>query len=296
MLSDWPEVLETLHSRHRANTPNFFQDRTLADFVTDLALADRTPFLLAAYTRYRELGPPSEEFDSEHNFKSSIYSILISLLLSSQVDATEDAACAILRASFHFCGHGGDVLAPIRLAERAFTGKPYTAQLFDAALVYRQTLKGLAAVQAQLAKQELSWILWHDPRHPEKHCWTRVIQLSLAVMPRDEAFAWQWMLRHTTHALNRPCGKIWLVEAERRMELLGANRYRDRLDQWFVFPRGEPIRLSPAGSNVLRLVVSYGALAPKALPALSRLKSVKWAAPANARKVMTSLAWLQERR
>ena len=58
---------------------------------------------------------------------------------------------------------------------------------------------------------------------------------------------------------------------------------------WFVFS-GEPVRLSPAGSNILRLLVSYGVFVPTALPVLGRLNSVNWANPDTARKVLTSLA------
>ena len=151
-------------------------------------------------------------------------------------------------------------------------------------------------MQAQLAKQELSWTLWHDQRHPEKHCWTRALQLSLAAMPRDEAFAWQWMLRHTTHASSQARGRTWLSEAERRLEQLGARCYRTRLEQWFVFPEKECVRLNPPGSNMLRILVSYGAVVPAALPVLERLSGVNWATPDTAHKVMTGLAWLQKRK
>ena len=296
MLSAWSTLLESLRKRHRAKTLNLVQVPTLADYVARLPLPDRIPLLLAAYDRYRQLGPPPEEFCSEHYFESSVYSLVISQLLASQLDATESDVCAILHASFHLCGHGDDVLAPIRLAEKTFAGKPYTVNLFDAARAYRKTLQGLTAVQSQLAKQELDWMLWHDARRPEKRCWTRKLQLSLAAMPSGEAFAWQWMLRHTTHAVNQARGKTWLAEAERRLALLGAKRYRDRLDHWFHFPEKEPVRLNPPGSNMLRLLVSYGVLVPAALPVLKRLNDVGWASPGIARKVMTDLTWVQKER
>ena len=139
-------------------------------------------------------------------------------------------------------------------------------------------------------------MLWHDPRHPEKRCWTRTLQLSLAAMPRGEAFAWQWMLRNTTHALNRARGKAWLGEAERRLDLLGTKRYRDRLDEWFDFPKEATVRLQPPGSNMLRLLISYGALVPAAHTVLARLNNVNWENPGTAHKVMTGLAWVQKRK
>jgi len=295
MLCGWPEVLESMRRRYRADPLSLSQDPILAEFVAGVPPTDRIPLLLAAYSKYRELGPPPDEFCSGHYFESSAYSLLISRILASQTDVSEDEACAILGSSFHFCGHGGDVVAPVRLAERAFTGKPYTPSLFDAMRVYRKTLHGLITVQARLAKQELDWVLWHDTRFPEKRCWTRRLQLSFPTMRPGEAFAWQWMLRHTTHTLNRPPGKDWLAEAKRRLNGLTLTQYRHRLDEWLVFPEGEPVRLSPTGSNMLRSLVNYGVFVPEAASVFQRLKTVNWATPETARKVLTSFAWLHKR-
>ena len=294
MLSEWPAVLESLRKRHQARTLSFFQDSTLADFVASLTTSDRIRLLLSAYKTYGDLGPPPGEFSSEHYFESSAHSIVISQILASRLDATELDVCAILHASTHFCGHGGDVIAPIRLAEKAFANRPYSNALFDAAQDYRKALHGLTAIQAKLAKQELDWIMWHDARRPEKHCWSRTLQLAFPTMESAEAFAWQWMLRHTTHALNHRRGRAWLIEAERRLKFVGTKRYHDRLDQWLVFPEENAARLNPPGSNMLRLLVSYGALVPASLPVLGRLRAVNWAGPDTARKVLKTLTWVEE--
>jgi hypothetical protein len=294
MSSDWPAVLSSLRRHHEAGTLTFLGDPTIGNFVQSLTGQERIPLLLAAYRRYRELGPAPEEFCFQHYFESSAHSILISQILSSPLDASEEDVCAILHAAVHFCGHVGDVVAPIRLAEKVFANRPYSPALFDAALTYRATLHGLTATQAKLAKQELDWILWHDPRRTERRCWSRTLQLSLARMEPAETFGWQWMLRHTTHGLNRGRGKAWVMEAARRLKTLGEERYRRRLDEWFVFPSDVPIRLSPAGSNMLRLLVSYGVLVPAVVPVLGRLKSAKWVGRSTADKVLKSLAWVEE--
>ncbi len=294
MLSEWPAVLESLRKRHRAGSLNFSRDSTLADFVASLSSSDRIQLLLSTCQAYRELEPPPAEFSSEHYVESSAHSIVISQILASRLDATEHDVCAILHASTHFCGHGSDVVAPIRLAEKVFANRPYSNALFDAAQAYRKALNGLTAIQAKLAKQELDWIMWHDSRLPEKTCWSRTLQLALPTLEPAEAFAWQWMLRHTTHALNHGRGKAWLIEAERRLDSVGAKRYHDRLDQWLVFPEAKPARLNPPGSNMLRLLVSYAVLAPSALPVLGRLKAVNWSGTDTARKVLKTLAWVEE--
>ncbi len=268
MPQGWSATLEALRNRHRAGSLSFFTDSTISTFVQSLQTRDRISLLLRAYKRYQELGPPPEEFCREHYFESSAHSILIGSILSSRLDATEKDVCDILRASLHYCGHGSDVTAPIRLAETVFANRPYTEALFDAASAYRKALHGLTSIQAKLAKQELDWILWHDSRKPEKHCWSRSLQISICRMQPAEAFGWQWMLRHTTHSLSRGRGKGWLAEAELRLKLVGRAHYRQRLDEWFVFPK-EPIRLNPPGSNMARLLVSYGALVPRRCPSSS---------------------------
>jgi hypothetical protein len=293
--ADWSAVLGCLRKRCETGTLTLFNDSTIATFVQSLPPQERIPVLLSAYRRYRQLGPPPAEYCPEHYWESSAHSILISQILSLPLDAAEDDVCAILNASVHFCGHGGDVTAPIRLAEKVFANKPYTPALFDAAAAYRQTLYGLTAIQAKLAKQELDWMLWHDPRRPERKCWSRTLQLSFPRMQAAEAFGWQWMLRHTTHGLNPGRGKTWLSEAERRLNNLGAERYCQRLDEWFVFPAEVPVRMSPPGSNVLRLLVSYGALVGATVPVLLRLKSVNWSSRNAANKVLKTVAWVEQR-
>lgn len=293
MLSDWKNFLESMRKRYRGGPFSLPQNPAFAEYLELLPRPDRIPLLLAAYKTYRELGPAPKEFCPEHYFESSMHSLLISRILSLDLDASEDEACAVLRNSFHYCGHGGDVVPPIRLAERVFAGKPYTVPLFDAAQAYRKALQGLISVQSQLAKQELDWILWHDARHPEKRCFTRQIQLSFTGMGQSEAFAWQWMLRHTTHALNHARGKAWLAEGERRLSRLGAKQFQIRIEQWLVFTGTGTVFLSPAGSNMLRLLVIYGAFVPTSLPFFEPLKNVRWANRETARKVTASLNRVQ---
>src|SRR5215469_9475009 len=103
------------------------------------------------------------------------------------------------------------------------------------------------------------------------------------------------MLRHTTHGLNHGRGKGWLItEADRRLNKLGVERYCHRLDEWFVFPAEVPVRLNPPGSDMLRLLVSYGALVPATLPILVRLKSVNWSSRDAANKVLQAVAWVEQ--
>jgi hypothetical protein len=162
-----------------------------------------------------------------------------------------------------------DVTAPVRMAEQAFAGKPHTPEMFDAARAYRKTLKGLISVQAKLAKNELEWILWHDGRQPEKRSWTAGIKRSLA-------------------SLGKGCCAIRLTVAR-----VGEERCRRAMDEWLVFPREEAVPLKPAGSNMLCTLVSYGVLAPSAVPVLARVTDVRWANVANSYKVLAAFEWVR---
>ncbi len=257
-------------------------------FVELVPKCERIPLLLHAYDRYRELS-----VGNGGAFDLSCWSILISTTLCSGIEPNGDEAVQILRRSYHRCGHGNDVDPPVSLAEKAFAGKPYTRELFDAAAVYRQTLRVSRSSKAANVKQKLSWILWHDPARIEKRCVTRRIQLAIHSMEPDLAFRWQWFLRNTQTSMHAGASKSWCAEAGKRVQGIGEEEYLRRMDDWLTMQEGE-VELSPAGSSVLRLLVWYGyVVSPeRSLPILVRLARAKWQKKAPVGKVMGALAWL----
>jgi hypothetical protein len=226
-------------------------------------------------------------------FESSSYSILISTILESKLRPTQDEAVAILRKSYHQCGHGSDVEPPLALAQRAFRNHPYSAALFDAVAVYYETLRPTRSTTASNVKRKLKWVLWHDARRVEKSCCTRHLQQAINAMPALQAFAWQWLLRNTAPGLNSSPGKAWLKEGKKRLSPIGEKEFLRRLDQWFTFPAAKTT-LSPAGSAMLRLLVWYASLVDvnRSLPILVRITRVSWVKRNPALKVVAALAWL----
>lgn len=198
-------------------------------------------------------------------------------------------AIQILRSSFHRCGHGSDVGSPYTLAEQAFASRPYTTELFDAVAFYRKSLQGTRAAVANNVKGKLAWVLWHDPRRIEKHCFTRKLQLDLRAMDPETRFRWQWLFRHSSPGSNHAPGRAWLKEAEKRFAAIGEREFLERLDEWFTFPEGE-VSLKPAGSSMLRLLVWHAGLADtqKSLPILARLEDVNWTRIERAHKVLAA--------
>jgi hypothetical protein len=270
------------------------------DYVASVPAEKRVPLLLEAYQAYgaERQGTPRRGCDAlngdEGQFEKSVASVLISALLKSRLKPTKQEACDILKYSFHYCGHGGDVLAPVDLIEIAFQGKPFTPKLFKAARTYREALHELHGSQAGTARGRLNCVIWHDVSNPDAQCYTGAIQRAIAAMDGVEAFAWQWLLRKTVLGF-RP-GKTWAVEVGKRLDALGRDRFLQRLDDWVVVPK-KKAPLTHAGANVLRLLVYHGTLFPAnaVVPILKRLIRIPWKDPMQGREVYNALATLLAR-
>jgi hypothetical protein len=287
----WNALLATL--RPDDGKPFFASKPELgcfAEFVERLPDADRIPTLLHAYGRYRALAVDPASSDP---FETSCFSILISTILESGVKPNRDEAVEILQKSFHICGHGSDVEPPLTLAEVAFRDQPYSNALFDAVVAYRETLRVSRSSRAANVKRKLSWVLWHDARRMEKRCHTRRIQQAIHSMPGEGPFHWEWLLRNTSAGMSAKPGRDWIKEGRKRIASIGEERFLAMIDAWFTFLAGEA-DLSAAGSNVLRLLVWYGALVDtkRSLPMLARLAHASWSKKAPVGKVMGALAWL----
>ncbi len=222
----------------------------------------------------------------EQQFEKSVASLLISALLKSRLKPTKQETCDILKNSFHYCGHGSDVLAPVDFIEIAFQGKPFTPKLFKAARTYREALHELHGSQAETASGRLDCVIWHDVSKPDAQCYTGAIQRAIAAMNGEEAFAWQWLLRKTVPGF-RP-GKNWPIEVGKRLEALGRDRFLQRLDNWVVVPK-KKTPLTNAGSSALRLLVYHATLFPAnaVVPILKRLIRIPWKEPMQGRGCIT---------
>jgi hypothetical protein len=268
--------------RRRNGSQSFSSDETgkFYEYIASVPAEKRVPLLLEAYQVYRGEGHgmPRRGCDAligdELQFEKSVASVLISALLKSRLKPTEQETCDILKNAFHYCGHGNDVLAPVAFIEIAFQGKPFTPTLFDAARSYRETLDELKGSAAS-AIGKLDWVIWHDVSTPDMQCYTGAIQMAIAEMDGEEAFAWQWLLRRTVPGF-RP-GKTWPVEIGRRLDALGRDKFLRRLADWIVVPKQE-MALTAAGANVLRLLVYHATLFPAkaVVPILKRLMLIPW--------------------
>ena len=270
----------------------FFRDHSrFRDLLKKLPRNERIPLLILAYERYRDFDILND-FDGAHYFWTSTYGILINRLLAAKLKPTDAEACVILGVACPHSGHGCNLLQPIELAERAFRNRPYPTDLFDSAHSYGETLAALRSAQARKARNTLDLLLWHDVRRPARGCWTSRIQRAIAAMKPEEAFAWQWILRNPSAGMWKSgMGQAWSIEGKLRLAALGENRFVDRLDEWFSFAGEERVRVSAAGSHILRLLVLYSGLANtmRTLPILARLSAVRWSQRGRMQKVIDGL-------
>jgi len=287
-LDAWQGFLADVSARYGGRSTYFSEAERarFVQFVAGLAAGDRVPLLLHAYDRYRVLSKSAPEA-----LETSCNSVLISVIFSSKIAPTAEESIEILKRSFHCCGHGTDVEPPLELAFRAFDKRPFTTELFDAVATYKEALRASRGVTATKIKAESAWVLWHDVRKPEKGSWTAEIQKRIFELDEAERFQWQWLLRNVSASMNAAPGKAWVKEAGKRLEALGKETFLRRVEEWLVFPE-TPVKLSPTGSNVLRLLIWYADLADRerALPTLMRMARAHWTDEGPAGKVMGALA------
>jgi hypothetical protein len=293
----WKDLEDSLRQR----SPNpYFSGKEIGkfhDYVASVPAEKRVPLLLEAYQVYRveRPGTPRRGCDAlngdERQFEKSVASVLISALLKSRLKPTKQETCDILKNSFHYCGHGSDVLLPVDFIEIAFQGKPFTAKLFKAARAYRDALNELHGSQAVTARGRLGCVIWHDVSKPHAQCYTGAIQKAIAAMDGQEAFAWQWLLRKTVPGF-RP-GKTWPIEAGRRLDALGRDKFLQRLADWIIVPK-KKTALTDAGANVLRLLVYHATLFPgkAVVPILKRFIRIPWEDRTQALQIYNALASL----
>jgi len=280
-----PVTWQVLEDSLRRRSPNqcFSRDEIekVHNYVASVPAGKRVPLLLEAYQVYRGEchGTPRRGCDAlvgdKRQFEKSVASVLISALLKSRLKPTEQETCDILENAFHYCGHGNDVPMPVAFIEIAFQGKPFTPALFDAARSYRETLQQVSGSQAVSATRKLDCVIWHEVSKPDVQCYTGAIQRAIAAMDGEEAFAWQWLLRKTVPGF-RP-GKTWPVEAGRRLDALGRDKFVQRLADWIVVPK-QVMALTEAGAKVLRLLAYHATLFPAeaVVPILKRLMRIPW--------------------
>jgi hypothetical protein len=121
---------------------------------------------------------------------------------------------------------------------------------------------GVPCNQTENARAE--WFLWFEDVAPiaVNTCWSYRVKKDLRSMPPEEAAAWRALLDNTTFMVTGTPTAKWMKAAEKLFPRVGVAGFRRRFVQWFqLFGKGQPLRITIAGRNVLRVLMWYALIA-----------------------------------
>jgi hypothetical protein len=113
-------------------------------------------------------------------------------------------------------------------------------------------------------RAHVEWFLWFEDVVPIQFdgCWSHRVKRDLRAMPPKEHAAWRALLDNNTFVISEKPPKKWLQAAEPAFLKVGTTDFRRRFVTWFEpFAKGEPLRLTITGRNILRLLMWYALIA-----------------------------------
>lgn len=140
-------------------------------------------------------------------------------------------------------------------------------------------------------------LLWHDEwdaLDPDT-CWSERVRRDYRAMTGERRAKWRALLHHLRGDAGSKPAKPWVKEAQKRLVAIGIDDFRTMIRAWFeAFRAPEPVKLSLAGSHVLKGLLWYGAVARDAAvnEAALWLLDADCKPKRNADKVMVGLAVL----
>ena len=148
-----------------------------------------------------------------------------------------------------------------------------------------------------LAHQRLNMLLWHDEwdELDPAACWSEGVRRDYRAMTGGRRVKWRALLHHIRGDTGSKPPKPWVKEAQKRLAAVGAEDFAATLRASFeAFRAPEPVKLSLAGSHVLKGRLWYAALArdPQVNEAALWLLDASVKPKGNADKVMVALALL----
>jgi hypothetical protein len=127
----------------------------------------------------------------------------------------------------------------------------------------------------------VEWFVWFEdvaPVDPDA-CWSHRVKQDLRSMEGAELGHWLTLLDNSTFIITAKPPKRWMRVAEPAFERVGAEAFRLRFVKWFEpFTKGEAVRLTVTGRNILRLLMWYALIAKDLAvdEALAGFAGAKW--------------------
>lgn len=167
----------------------------------------------------------------------------------------------------------------IELCQRQVAAHGWSVDLVEA---IRKWLPSLGTSgSAHLERAKVEWFLWFEDAAPiqTEACWSHLVKRDLREMPAKERAAWLKLLQHSSFTVTAHPPKRWFQAAEADFPNLGPAVFRRRFVAWFdPFRKGEPLRLSVCGRNVLRVLIWTALIAkdPAVDEALAGFANAQW--------------------
>ncbi|HTS24471.1 MAG TPA: hypothetical protein VMH81_01260 [Bryobacteraceae bacterium] len=139
-------------------------------------------------------------------------------------------------------------------------------------------------------RAQVEWFLWFEDVVPIdlEACWSHRVKRDLRLMPPEERTAWLRLLSNSTFVVTDRPAKKWFKAAEPAFRQMDKVAFRKRFVAWFTpFDKGEPVKLTVTGRNVLRLLMWYALLAKDSAvdKALAGYSNARWKTRETANRV-----------
>jgi len=154
----------------------------------------------------------------------------------------------------------------------------------------RQWLSEIGTGSSEQAfRPQAEWFVWFENVAPIdlEACWSHRIKRDLRDMPPDESASWRALLNDGVFIVTDKPTKKWLKAAEAVFPKVGAAAFRQRFVAWFEpFAKGEPLRMTITGRNVLRILIWCALIAKddSVDRALLGFANAKWKTQETARR------------
>jgi len=141
------------------------------------------------------------------------------------------------------------------------------------------------SISGQTVRRKFAVLLWHDPYDAVdlKNCWSETIRQDLRAMKDEKRRSWSAALRNNPVSDTTEPPKPWTKTADKCVASIGSEPFRDQLLVWFKpFAEPQPVRLTMAGSHILKVLLWYCRLLRDAAPdqrldpAVCSLLDTKW--------------------
>ena len=219
----------------------------------------------AVLERFAWLDGHDAELENAHLARLRL-ATLLRVLYGKKIPCTETDLCMLLDLTTRLLGR----IAPYGPVERVMEylkTNDLTPELCRTLRSFQANLReemSISQASMQSLRQQLHMLLWLDEweQLDPTRCWSECVRRDFRTMTGDRRVNWRALLKHLrgNAPVRMPAG--WARQAELRLAAVGVENFKEQMRTWFApFRSGEPLRLSVAGSHVLKGLIWFSAVA-----------------------------------